>query len=519
MTTEVERLIRSMSSESSPFDAFSTSLIKQCSNTFAPVLSRLANLSFQHSIFPTKFKTAQITPLLKKHGLDASDPANYRPISNLNTISKLLERLVLTRLVQHVSLSPNFDVFQSAYKRHHSTETALLKLTDDIFARFADHRSTILVALDQSAAFDCIDHATLIRRLSHSFGVTGTTLNWISSYLESRSTFVRWKHAASSVQPLETGVPQGSAIGPLLFCLYIAPLSRVIRAHGISYHQFADDTQVYIAVSKSDFQAKLTQLENCTASVHAWLQMNWLQLNPNKSEVIQFTATRGRDRAEDVTSLQVSNAAIKPSSTIKSLGVTLDTKLSFDEHVTNVCRLCYGHIRALRHIRASLPDDVARTVACSIIGSRLDYCNSLLAGTSKSNLIKLQRVQNTLARVTVRQGKLDRITPVLKELHWLPIDKRIEFKLATLSYNIRSTGQPFYLRELVSDYQPVRTLRSSSKHLLTANVAVTALASRGFRHSAVATWNSLPVSIRGSSNIDVFKRSIKTHLFNTAYVT
>jgi hypothetical protein len=199
--------------------------------------------------------------------------------------------------------------------------------------------------------------------------------------------------------------------------------------------------------------------------------------------------------------------------------VTLDTKLSFDEHVTNVCRLCYGHIRALRHIRASLPDDVARTVACSIIGSRLDYCNSLLAGTSKSNLIKLQRVQNTLARVTVRQGKFDRITPVLKELHWLPIDKRIEFKLATLSYNIRSTGQPFYLRELVSDYQPVRTLRSSSKHLLTANVAVTALASRGFRHSAVATWNSLPVSIRGSSNIDVFKRSIKTHLFNTAYVT
>jgi hypothetical protein len=128
-------------------------------------------------------------------------------------------------------------------------------------------------------------------------------------------------------------------------------------------------------------------------------------LNPNNSEVIQFIATRGRDRVEDVTSLQVSNAAIKPSSTIKSLGVTHDTKLSFDEHVTNVCRLCCGHIRGLRHVSASLPDDVARTAACSIIGSRLDYCNSLLAGTSKSNLIQLQRVQNTLVRVTLRQGK------------------------------------------------------------------------------------------------------------------
>jgi len=163
----------------------------------------------------------------------------------------------------------------------------------------------------------------------------------------------------------------------------------------------------------------------------------------------------------------VSNTAIKPSLTIKCLGVIFDTKLSFDEHVTNVCRLCYGHIRAIRHVRASLPDDLARTVACSIIGSRLDYCNSLLAGTSKSNLIKLQRVQNTFARVTLRQGKFDRITPILEELHWLPIEKRITFKLATLSHNIKSTGQPVYLREQLSDYQPVRTLRSSSKHLLT----------------------------------------------------
>jgi len=463
------------------------------------------------------FKTAQVTPILKKHGLDANDLANYRPISNLNTISKMLERLVLTRIVPQVSSSPNFDVVQSAYRRHHSTETALLKITDDIFARFADHRSTILVALDQSAAFDCIDHTTLIRRLNHSFGVTGKTLNWISSYLESRSTFVRWKQVSSSVLPLETGVPQGSALGPLLFSLYIAPHSGVIRSLGINHHQYADDTQIYIAVSTTDLQVKVTQLENCTASVHAWLQINGLQLNPTKSEVIQFTATRGRDRVDDVTSLQVSNAAIKPSSTIKSLGVTLDRKLSFDAHVTNVCRLCYCHIRALRHVRESLPYDVARTVACSIIGSRLDYCNSLLAGTSKSNLVKLQRVQNTLARVINRQVKSDHITPVLKELHWLPIENRVTFKLATLAYNIKSTGQPVYLRELLSDYEPVRTLRSSSRRLLTVNVANTVLATRGFRHSAVAVWNSLPDSIRNSTNIHIFKRNVKTLLFNTAF--
>jgi len=147
----------------------------------------------------------------------------------------------------------------------------------------------------------------------------------------------------------QTGVPQGSALGPLLFCLYITPLSRVIRAHGINYHQYADDMQIYIAVSKSDCQFKLTQLETCMASVHAWLQMNGLQLNPNKCEVIQFTATRGHNRVEDVTLLQVSNTAIEPSLTIKSLGVILDTKLPFDVHVTNVCRLCYGCVMFVHH--------------------------------------------------------------------------------------------------------------------------------------------------------------------------
>jgi hypothetical protein len=274
----------------------------------------------------------------------------------------------------------------------------------------------------------------------------------------------------------------------------------VILSFGINHHQYADDTQIYLAASKTDLHVKVNQLENCTASVHAWRQTNGLQLNPTKSEVMQFSATRGRDRVDDIVSLHISGAEIKPSSTIKSLGVILDPKLSFDAHVTNVCKLCYFHIRALRHVRDSLPDEVARTVACSIVGSRLDYCNSLLAGTSKSNLLKLQRVQNTLARVTLRQGKFTHITPALKQLHWLPIEHRISFKMAILTYKIKSTGQPIYLRELLSDYEPVRTLRSSSKRLLTVNVADTVLAAHGFRHSAVVVWNSLPDNIRHSTN-------------------
>ena len=199
---EVMRLLSSMSSKTSPLDFIPTSLIKSCSCAFEPITARLANLSFQHATFPAKFKVAQVTPLLKKHGLDDNDPASFFPISNLNTISKILERLVLTRIVPVVSTSSNFDAHQSAYKIHHSTETALLKITDDNFERFSDRQSTVLVALDQSAAFDCVDHEILLRRLNHSFGVTVKALVWIQSYLDERSTFVRWKKVSSKCSPL-----------------------------------------------------------------------------------------------------------------------------------------------------------------------------------------------------------------------------------------------------------------------------------------------------------------------------
>ena len=199
---EVRRLLKSISTKCSPSDFIPTSLVKACSDTFSPILARLANLSFEHESFPSDFKVAQVTPLLKKRGLDSASPSSYRPISNLNTISKIIERLVMTRMVPHVSASPCYDPVQSAYRKHHSTETALLKITDDIFYGLGARQSTVLVALDQSAAFDCVDHDTLICRLTRTFGISGKALGWIRSYLDSRSCFVRWKSHSPATSPL-----------------------------------------------------------------------------------------------------------------------------------------------------------------------------------------------------------------------------------------------------------------------------------------------------------------------------
>jgi len=155
-------VLRSMPSKSSPLDFVLTPLLKACAGVFSEIIANLANLTFQHGSFPTRFRTAQITPLLKQQGLEATDPSSYRPISNLNTTSKVLERLVLTRITSHSSEWAAVDPYQSAYRRGHSTETVLLRITSDIFEAFDAGQSVVLVALDQSAAFDCIDHNTLI---------------------------------------------------------------------------------------------------------------------------------------------------------------------------------------------------------------------------------------------------------------------------------------------------------------------------------------------------------------------
>ena len=210
---------------------------------------------------------------------------------------------------------------------------------------------------------------------------------------------------------------------------------------------------------------QIASIESCTQRVHNWLLNNGLHLNPSKSEAIVFYNPRSKPLAalaESIETVLVAGSPIEPQTSIKNLGVYLDSKLSFDKQVSETCKACYFHIRALRHIRTSLTIEASKTIAAAIVGSRLDFCNSLLAGTSVSNLTRLQRVQNTLARVVAQKPRFCHITPVLSDLHWLPVRHRISFKIATVTFRVLQSQQPSYLSSLIPRYVPARALRSSS---------------------------------------------------------
>ena len=433
----------------------------------------------------------------------------------------------LSRFFPHISKSPSFSPLQSAYRKFHSTETALLKLTNDILESIDSGKITILTALDMSAAFDTLDHITLLHRLQHTFGLSGCAISWIRSYLTDRSSFVKIDSSSSPSTTILTGVPQGSVLGPLLFVFFISPIANVInfdqstQNNTVSFHQYADDTQLYIGTNSSALTSQIASIESCTQRVHDWLLNNGLHLNPSKSEAIAFYNPKSKPLAalaESIGTVSVAGSPIRLQTSIKNLGVYLDSKMSFDKQVSETCKACYFHIRALRHIRASLTTEAAKTIAAAIVGSRLDFCNSLLAGTSVSNLTRLQRVQNTLARVVAQKPRFCHITAVLSDLHWLPVRHRITFKIATVTFRVLQSQQPSYLSSLIPRYLPARALRSSSSFSICVPPRKTTMAaSKSFSSVVSNTWNALPNHLSSIPTLPVFRRALKHHLFLLAY--
>ena len=513
---DVLRVIMRIKAKSSDLDYVPTSLLKRCPLVFSELICTLATLSFSDGVFPDLFKSATVTPLLKKHGLDQSHLNNYRPISNLNNISKILERLFLHFFQPHLTSCPAFNPLQSAYRPYHSTETALLYTLDRIYGSADRGSPSLLVALDLSAAFDTIDHNTLILRLQSCFGVSGPALSWIQSYLRNRSQTVRLGQSLSHSVTLTSGVPQGSVLGPILFAAYISPVGQIVAHHGLCHQQYADDTQLYIALSKTNGPASVLQIEACLSHLQYWLCLNGLCLNPDKTEAIILGNAQQLRTFRVPANIDVAGCPVAISTKITTLGVTLDTNLTFHAHISTLCKSSYFHSKALRHIRSSLPDDVCVALATAMVQSRLDYANSLLYNIPAGNLNKLQRIQNGLAKIIFFRTPGVHGAELVRSLHWLPIADRIKFKLATLTFKVLNTHQPAYLNDLISQRQSSRTLRSSSDYLsLNEPRTRTAFGDRAFSAAVPKIWNAIPLSIRDSPSVDVFKRRLKTHYFDS----
>ena len=517
--SDVLKCIKETRKTHSSLDPINVSKLGDAYHSVIPAVKDIINCSFAEGHFPVSEKRGLIRPYLKKIGLDINDMSNYRPVTNLSHLSKIMERAMLDQLVPYLEEVGAVPRFQSAYRQFHSTETALCKIYDDLVRNTCSGRVSLLVLLDLSAAFDTVDHQLLINDFSDC-GVEGAALNLLESYLSDREQCVAIGESRSDPTTLLYGVPQGSVLGPVLFTVYTGTLAFLLNAHGVEYHFYADDTQVYISVGNID-EAK-HKISSLLSDLKIWMTRRKLRLNDGKTEIIVIRGNLRNVFVEDFGEVDFGDIRLVPHDSAKNLGVVLDSTLSFRAHVDSIVKACNFHIRNLHMIKDFINRKNLVTLVHSLIISKVDYCNSLFLGLPNITLRKVQSILNRAARLIFNLPPRVPTTSSHIELHWLPVKARIEFKVCLITFKALKFERPSYIRGLLtfSSHESTLDLRSADDpyHLLEPRaIGERGFANRSFSYIAPRLYNKLPVSVKQANSLDTFKSHLKAFLFSRAY--
>ncbi len=521
-TEEVHKLIKGAKGSTCELDPLPTKMLKEFIDTILHTITNIMNISLSTGTVPSSLKHAIIRPHLKKPTLDSDELKNYRPLSNLPFLSKVLEKIIVNRLLSHMSDHALHEPMQSAYKQYHSTETALVRVQNDILVNLDNKRGVILVLLDLSAAFDTIDHTTLIHLLQNRLGLASTALDWFKSYLSGRTQSVCIEGEYSNPVPLQYGVPQGSVLGPLLFTIYTLPLGDLLRDEGVSYHLYADDTQLYLSFDLCDSVSQLESLhkmQQCVCSVKSWMTHNKLKLNDEKTEIV-FMSSRFNRNPISLDSFAIDATHIKPATSVRNIGVIFDDAMTMNNQITAICKSAHFHLRNIGRIRKCISYEACEKLVHAFVTSRLDCGNALLYGLPDNQLKRLQRMLHIAARILTLTRPFDHITPVLKQLHWLPIRSRIDYKILLLTFKALNGLAPQYLCDLLTPHAVSSYgLRSNDMLMLERETArTTHYGERAFSYAAPKLWNTLLTNeMRNICNIDAFKKELKRLLFESGY--
>ena len=511
-------IIKELPNKSSSLDPIPMWLFRNCLPELLPVVHFIVNESLRTGTFPASLKEASIRPGLKKPSLDVDELKNYRPISNLTYLSKILEKVVHEQLNTYIDSNGLFSPYQSGYRKFHSCETAVTKIHNDILMLIDKKENVVLLLLDLSAAFDTINHKLLLRKLREMYGIAGVALEWLRCYLSNRSFRVKVNQATSDECLLEIGVPQGSILGPLLFILYTKDLEKIVTKYGFSIHLYADDTQIYFAFDVHSENPDMTAVKTCFLEVKEWMTLNFLKLNEDKTEFIEIGPY-----VSPISSLTIGDTILTPAEKAKNLGFLFDHQMNLDAQINAVSQVCYLHQRDLSRIGSKLSFDLKVQMVHSNILCFIDYCNSVYGKLSEKNIQKLQRIQNNAVRFVFglfgRKSKVS-VVPYLKKLHFLPVRYRIRFKICLLVFKCINNVAPNYLKDLIN----LREIRRRSSRLdddfFILKVPARPNFSRcegAFSYVGPKLWNELPIQLRSLNSVDVFKKSLKSYLYNLAF--
>ena len=441
---EIIEIVKTLKSNACGIDEISAFFIKLSISSSASIFSKIVNASLKSGYFPSRWKKARIKPIPK-----ISEPmlaTDFRPISLLIAFSKIIEKVVAKQMKDYLIKYNILDKFQSAYREGHSTTTALIDITDNIYKSLDNSEITILVLLDYSKAFDCANHKIILAKLK-AYGFKNSALKWIESYLSNRSQQVITDKGESSWTELLNGVPQGSILGPLLFTILVSDISNEI--HNCKYHLYADDTQLYISGKINDIFELINKINQDLQRISDFSMDNCLKLNEGKSVFIILGSSQNISNLKKINlpNIIINNKPIKRESIVKNLGVLFDETMSWEPEISKCISNGYGKLKQAYRFKNFLSQNSKKLVVQSYILSQFNYSSIILQNLTLSQMEDIQKFQNTCVRFILNLKKFDHISHGFKSLGFLKMRQLREVRGLTFMHKILKGKAPAYLLE------------------------------------------------------------------------
>ena len=488
--SEILNLLRSVDSKKSVgIDTIPPLIIKESAEILARPLTQIINESIKENVFPSQAKIAAILPFFKKD--DRLNKKNYRPISILSSISKIFEKVLKNQIMTYMDtmLSP----YLSAYRKQYSAQHVLIRLLEQCRKALDNGNFVGAILMDLSKAFDCIPHDLLIAKLQ-AYGFNRSSLKHIYSYLKGRRQCVKINDIYSKFLTILAGIPQGSILGPILFNIFINDLFYFIEK--ASLHGFADDHTIS-SESKELIILKDVLVSETNIAIN-WLTDNSMIANPSKFQAIVMS----KSRQHIITDFAFKDKSIESTNAVKLLGVTIDDKLNFTTHISNICRKAGGQLNALLRLRKYLSHDSKKLAINSFVESNFNYCPLAWHFSTYDSNMKIYNIYKRSDRFTGRNSSKDHISIDLMKIKRLRI-------LAIEVFKTLHNLNPSYMKEIFQK-SSFRTSERLKFNIKVHSYNQTRFGKNSLRFVGPMLWNSLPNEVKSITTLPKFKLFMKT---------
>lgn len=496
------------STKATGLDGISAKILKLSVDIIAPSLVNIINLSIHNGQFPDTLKEAKILPIHK--GGPKSDPSNYRPISILPTISKIIEKHVTKHMFGFLNKHKVLHKAQSGFRKKHSCNTALINLLDKWLKNIDKGDVVGAIFFDLRKAFDVVNHDILLKKLIyHKFDAQ--SLNWIKSYLSNRKQHIVHKNIKSTSQTVKSGVPQGSVLGPVLFLLFINDLP--LYTNEIDVDIYADDTTVHASDKRQDIVE--IKLFRGATGFNIWCIENDMFINLKKT-LCMLLGTRQKLLQVDKIKLILENEIIEMVDSHKLLGLIIDKHLSWDKQIDAVCLNITRKISLLKLLSKYIDKTSMNTYYNSYILPIFDFGCLIWGRCSRGNILRMLKLQKRASRIILNADIMTPSRRMFNELKWLPFPQRVQYHTCIMVYKGLNDLAPDYINDLFIKTSEVhnRNLRSNDNAQLRVPQTRNNMYENSFAVSAAKHWNNLPTNIRNSDSLNHFKSTLKIHLLN-----